>query len=153
NEQLPCGREHGAGEGRRRGSVLARITIGAQLARILDRTTARAGGEPIDLQDAHAVLAADGSAGRIVAAESLHALRAADTEPAIAFRIARAFVDRIHVVPDAQHRRTGVCGLEGAEPAIGFLGRRRNAAGAFFHLDGAVEIVAVRRIANRAAAT
>ena len=99
-------RQHRAREARRLRAVLARVAVGADLARILDRRAGRARGQPVDLQRARVVAAADrGRRRQRARVEVAQAARAADAELAVAFVVAVAQGDRVEVVPDAQQVR------------------------------------------------
>src|SRR5262249_9058326 len=126
---------HGAGEVRRGRAVAARVTPGAELARILQRRARRARGEPVQLQYAPAVAAANRGRCRITGSEqAVHAGGTAAAELAVAFLLASAQVDRIEIIPHAQHvalfaaiaapalqRRVGVAGCAGEAAVRGFV--------------------------------
>ena len=134
------------------GPYCARVGPGADLARVFDRDAGYAGGQPVDLQDAHAIAAADRRGGRVAVARSRRdAARATAAEMAVAFVVTLAFVDRVHVVPQTQDVSTRAVAetklaKETADFRVGVLGGRIDAiAAGFVDLDGEIQIVAVAR--------
>ena len=137
-------RQHGPGETGRLPAVLARIAIGADLARILHRRAGFARGQPVDLDHSLVVAAADrGGGGQAGGVEIAHAARAPDAELAIAFRIAVAQGDGVQIVPDAQQLRSVAATHELDQRGIGAVGRRFDADVALVDFDGAEQQLSV----------
>src|SRR5690606_29355987 len=133
-------------------AVLARVAVGADLARVLQRRARGGGGQPVHLQHAGLVAAADrGRRRQALGREVAQPARAADAELAVALVVALAVGDRVQVVPDAQQVR-GVAGLdEGGQAGVGVGGGGDDAGRvvatgerAFVHLDHAERERAVR---------
>ena len=98
--------KHCPGETGRLRAVLARVAVGTELARVLQRHAGCLGREPVDLQPAPAVEAADRGGGRQPAGvERTQPAGAADTEAAIALVVLFADGDAVEVVPDPQQLR------------------------------------------------
>ena len=157
HEQLAGTGQRRAGEGRRGRSVLARIAPGADLARVLDGDAADTRGETVDLQHASTVTATDRGSGRKAVARAFaETARPPAAEVAVAFLVTGAVIDRVEVVPQAQHFGTRLA-VEAAaidqrgDLAVGAFGRGIKATGvAFIDVDGEEQVVAVAAPADRA---
>src|SRR5690606_28503128 len=116
-------RQHRTGEAGLLRAVLAWIAVGADLAWVFHRRAGRARGQPVDLDHARVVAAADrGGRGQAAHVEVAQPARAADAELAVTLGVAIAQGDRVEVVPDPQQVRRVAGADEGGHARVGVLG-------------------------------
>ncbi len=114
------GRKHRPREAGGLGSVAARVAVGAELARVLQRRAGRGGRQPVDLQGPAPVEPADRRGRREHrGVEAAQPVGPAHAEAAVALRIVLAQGDRVQVVPHPQQVRMAVAGDEAEHAPVG----------------------------------